>query len=366
MKLAALLGAWGLLNSCTIGAQRQTEEEIRAREPVLLTQRVAYGYTDAPGDEVRWVGVGELILTPSSLYVVADVGQLGGPSNLVVSYATMAGVEIGSVKFRKIPPFGKPTTIAGVLLISPLDGAVRGKDATTGFSHNRFVFNLLEADSRMAENTARPAALRARAIIAEQRSKVDAFGRLDRGREAWFAARVKIGRPSAWSRRLVAYLEKNGAVDTSKKGALRDRFLPSGPSWTTEFDQQARAALREKGPNFTFRPLNPEDVNWDLRRYGITPAEELSKSQRDLDRFLAIEVTSILFRIVPGSGRIEASYKILADFFDLRPAKPGSHFWVTHTVTRSAQEWLSGGEALILADLAAGAQIVAGKVRAEL
>jgi hypothetical protein len=258
---------------------------------------------------------------------------------MVLSYAAISAVDVGPVSDWRNPPFGAPRVLESLLRITPVDGAIRTKGYNSGATRKYHVFNIIDpdrtplaADRLLVENTDHSAVLRARSIISEQRGRVDAFGRLDRGRAAWLLTRVR-GKPVAW-----------GAI----------------------FDQAASNALRNRVPAYSFHSLDSNQVNWDLMQYGITPAENLSRSRRELDRLLVIELESIQARSVSGSGLVEVSYKMLADFFDLRPAKPGNHFWETYTVTHSGPEWEAGAETMIRADLAEASWRIAGKIRTRL
>lgn len=334
---------------------------IRAREPVLLTSPASFGYTTRPGDRVIWEGMGELVLTPTTLYLVFQAGNLAGSRSLPISYAAIAEATTGSVSHWRNPPFGSPKQLDHMLLLRPLDGAIRSKGYNSGATRHQLVFNLIDparttslaADQRMVENTDPAMARRAAGIIRTQQRQVDAFGRIGHGQAIWLATRVRPD--DAQIARDLAAATKMPATPPGKPASAASHFA-----------QSSLAVLGQAVPDRRFRPVEPRNIPWDLMEYGITPAETLSRNTGGIARLLVLEASSITFRTVPGSDRIEASYRLLADFFDLDPAKPGSHFWHTHRVTRPRREWIAGGTPLVEADLSQALGQVAAKVRSRL
>src|SRR5210317_1255708 len=98
-----------LLSACAFpAAERQTLADISRREPILFEQRARWGYTPhghrgiARGIIV-WEGTGDLVLTPTTLYLLH-----GNEMSRTISYAAVEAAEVGPVQDWAHPPFGAP------------------------------------------------------------------------------------------------------------------------------------------------------------------------------------------------------------------------------------------------------------------
>jgi hypothetical protein len=370
----------GLLLACAFpAADRQSLPEIQAREPVLFERQATWGYLPdghrgiARG-VVVWEGTGNLVLTPTTLYIL-----YGNKMSRTISYAAVTGAEVGPVQDWEHPPFGTPTALDDMLIVRTVDDVFRARDRTNDCDEG-CVFHLIDPDKvrgalgllrPKTERTDTEAANRALAIIDKHRGRVDAFGRLDGERRAALVTRLRPRQVNwIWWR----YNEReNARPNPAVEKQIEERLRRLTPSLSHVFDQGALAALdaafrgEKSSQDFTFLPLEAAESHWDGRWLGYSDAEMLSRTRPDLNRLLLVELITMTFyprnMAIRDSEPVEASYRIHVDFFDLHPARPGAAFWYEHTVTRPMRDWLAGGESLIEADLAEALGIVAERTR---
>ena len=380
IRVASTLLLACLLSACAFpAAERQTLADISSREPILFEQRARWGYTPdghrgiAKGIIV-WEGTGDLVLTPTALYLLH-----GNEMSRTISYAAVEAAEVGPVQDWAHPPFGAPNTLENVLIVKTVDDVFRFYGRTDDCDES-CVFQFIDTDkARNASGLLRPesgssdtaAVNRALYIIDEHRGQVDAFGRRDGERRAGLVTRLRPRQVNwIWWRDQGA---EKGRPDPAVEKQIDERLRWLSPSLSDDFDGKTRSALeaafREGSPGqgFTFLPLDAAEPHRDGRWLGYKEAETLSRTRPDLSRLLLVELIEMHLyprnMAVRDTESVEAKYRIHVDFFDLHPAKPGTNFWYEHSVMRPLRDWLAGGEPLIAGDLAEALGVVAEKTR---
>ncbi len=323
--LIACLGACALPT-----AQRQTLDTISAREPVLFEQRARFGYLpdETRGirpDVVVWQQYGTLTLTPTALYFLA------GSESATISYAAITDVEVTAVDHWPHPPFGQPRPLDNILVVRTIDDVFRFAGRTDDCDRG-CVFQLRESAHAKSP-------FQARDVIAAHRGAVDAFGRIDSQAVVAMVTRFRPRQLSGGPR---------GAVPA----AIADRFA----EWTRD-GVEGLASIE---------PIVFTDWSWDGRWLDPAPAEFLSRTRADLTRLIVVDLLSISFSPATTGSReaVTATYRILVDFYDLQPAKPGTHFSYEHTVSREQQDWQDNSAARMESDLRAALRVVGGRIDA--
>lgn len=335
------------LACCTLPtATRQSVADIRARETILFSQPAFHGITPRGGHPMVWQGrtggeTGDLVLTPTTLYFVYHAGDLGGSRSIAISYAAITDARVASVHG---PPL-RPTLIPGrphplhqdLLVIRTVDGGAGATHAGSS-SVEHIAFHLIGTAGRWQAD--RAAALKACSIINRQRQSVGAFGTRTHGGSTG----LTTDSMSVINWQLEQSLEQCGIP---KAAAKNRNFNPPGTTWNDAFNQQCRAAAERHpaGRHLQALPAIPPSSNF------TSHAEKVSRQHPGLDHLAIVSLRNTRFTADGSRTRVTATYTFRIEYHDLRPAKPGTSVTLTHTVTRSAREWVAGGHACIRNDL---------------
>lgn len=322
----------------------ESRETIAAREAVLLEAPATWGTLGA-GDApvVTWQGPATLLLTPTTLYIVH------ASTHKAISYATITGAGIGPVTGLALP--FRPGKVVEDQLIVRMSRPSCGEGC---------VFNLNDA----------ALAHRALELIEAQRRVVDPFGRRDGPHTAWLAAGLRNAH--AWWELQPEYLKQ---AAPHRKTAF-DRWIceqtdcRGGGRTAGLYGPALRQALTvDTAPGYAFRDL--EGIAVTVRTTLDTGAlvETLRLADPAVDRLLVSDLQTIRLRerISPDyQVRIEMTFDVFVDYFDVDPVKDGQYFWLSHSVTRPLDEWLGMDAAGFAAEVAAAAHAVACRIQLEL
>lgn len=77
----------------------------------------------------------------------------------------------------------------------------------------------------------------------------------------------------------------------------------------------------------------------------------MSRQHPALDELIIINLYNTHFKASPANSQVTADYVIQIHHLGLKPAKPEHCETINHSVTRSAETWMNGGQSWIHADI---------------
>ena len=334
-----LIVGLGILTGCAT-FEPQTPERIRAREPVLFEAIAHLGEISPAGDRIHWKGRAALLITPTTLY----------SGTVPLSFATIDSIEVSTFHDVGFGPFEPARSYPDLLIVKESRG-VFGKGC---------VIQLLPGESL----SRRDLADRLAGLIETQRRAVDPFGRIDEARAAWLATGLARA-PSLWAREPL-FLENR---DPARRKALEKCFADASPAVAAQFGEALWGALRSRGGSYPFEPLpdlaitrrgwlDPGSVKKALA--GRTPARDRLLVS-DLTRFTLAEQID-----PPGDIRIAVTFTYYLDYYNLAPPQNGAAHWHERVVVAPLEDWLAGGAARILAEVAHTGAEAAAQLQREL
>jgi len=344
LMCAALLA---LVAAASTGCATQTTgcfADVAAREGILLQAPASGGrLINSERESIAWRARGELLLTPTALYMDCASG-----GSHAISYATMTNITVRQVS--NWVPFLKDKVFDDLLVIQ----------TSRPTCWQGCVYDL--KNPLLAQRVAD--------LIEANRATVDPFGRRDGPRKAWLAAGVRNAM-TYWAVE-PAYLEQRAP---EQREALERWFCErtdckgSGRTGALYGPALVRQLPADSAAGYTFLELPGVEVNHRTELAVGALVKRLKTVDPGIDSLLVSDLQGIAMAEKISADyqvSVEVTFRAFVDYFDLAPIKDGDYFFESHVVTRPLDEWLSLDQAGFDAEVNAVAQRVAARIRQDL
>jgi hypothetical protein len=316
---------------------------VASGEEILLQATARAGrLVNSDRESVAWHGNGELLVTPTALYMSCA----GGAD--AISYATITGITVRDV--GDWVPFFKEKTLHDLLVIQT--------SRPTCWKGCVYELN----DPALARHVVE--------MVEAYRPTVDPFGRRDGPRRIWLAAGLRNAM-TYWAAE-PAFLEEHAP---GQRAAIEDWFCARmnckgggntaglyGPALRRRLPGQAETG-------YAFLELPGVKVNHRTELALGALVKSLKTADPDIHSLLVSGLHGIAMteKVSPDYRiSVEVTFRAFVDYFDLEPIKDGAYFFESHAVTRPLEEWLSLDQAAFDAEIEALAQRVAARIRHDL
>jgi len=317
-----------ILSGCATGPKPSDVILARAAPPLLDTevgfQRMPiYSETtdrlDMPAYPRR------LVVTATELTMPGGNGNEATPWEFTLSFAIVESVEVKTVEYEPLSPFGKPRPLESAVVITE----------KRGICHKACVFVFGDPDGTPDAAMAK----RFADIVRAGQAIVDPYGRDDGPRHVWTAIGLRSPRPG-WSPEI---READDATRSAARTVETAVFGYAKDALRADLRECMMTTLNGIGesrglPGWSYDALPGVAVksNTELDVGSVTKAAQSQTG--DINSLLVSDVYGLGFTYIPPidsePAQVETKMRAYVDFYDLEPLKDGAYFWYTHVNRR--------------------------------